>query len=211
MSRNPVLELNELHRQFMEGKLDRRALMLRASTLGLSAFALVAYKAALPASAQEASATPVAAVLPGGYKSMTREEYKAMLAADYPFTAPGQGAQGGTVILGDTSTANLTTVNPVFADNFPTQDVVFLMFEQMVGLYPKGGAIFTPALADYYEIAEDGKTYTFHMNANATFHDGTPLTAADVAFTCDAVANDAKKKEYNKKKRRKRQKKGKNK
>src|SRR4051794_19437040 len=139
MSRNPVLELNELHRQFMEGTLDRRSLLKRAGGLGLAASALAAYTAALPVSAQDAS--PVAAVFPGGFKGMTREEYKAMLATDYPFTQSGQGTPGGTVILGDTSTANLTTVNPMFADNFPTQDVVFLMFEQLVGLYPKGGAI----------------------------------------------------------------------
>jgi peptide/nickel transport system substrate-binding protein len=67
---------------------------------------------------------------------------------------------------------------------------MFLVFEQVVGLYPKGGAVFTPGIADYYEIAEDGKTYTFHLNPNAAFHDGTPLTAADLVFTCDAVANE---------------------
>lgn len=186
---NPVLKLNELHKSFMAGKLDRRTLLLRASALGLTATALAAYTAGIEASAQEA--TPVTAVLPGGFKSMTREEYKAQLAQDYPFVSATDATMGGTVILGETASSNLTTVNPMFADNFPTQDINFLMFEQLVGLYPKGGATFVPALADSYEIAEDGKTYTFYLNPNATFHDGTPLTSADLVFSCDAVKNDA--------------------
>jgi len=189
-SKNPVQQLNELHKSYMTGKLDRRALLARAGTLGLTSYALATYSSGILASAQEAS--PVTAVLPGGFKSMTREEYKAQLAGDYPFTAADASRpQGGLTIIGDIASSNLTTVNPMFANNFPTQDIVFQVFEQVTGLYPKGGAVFVPALADYYEIAEDGKTYTFHLNPNATFHDGTPVTANDLAFTCDVVKNPA--------------------
>ena len=92
--------------------------------------------------------------------------------------------------MGALASTNLTTVNPMFASNFPTSDVNFLMFDQLVGLYPKGGAEFVPSLADYYEIAEDGRTYTFYINPNATFHDGTPVTAADLVFSGDAVKNE---------------------
>jgi peptide/nickel transport system substrate-binding protein len=187
---NPVRQLNELHKSYMEGKLDRRTLLARAATLGLTSYALTSYTRGILASAQEA--TPATVVLPGGFKSMTREEYKAQLAADYPFTsADTERPQGGLAILGDISSSNLTTVNPMFANNFPTQDIVFQIFEQVVGLYPKGGAVFVPQLADSYEIAEDGKTYTFHLNPNATFHDGTPATAHDLEFTCDTVKNEA--------------------
>src|SRR5215213_7798513 len=185
--KNAVQQLNELHKSYMAGKLDRRTLLARAGTLGLTSYALAMYSRGIAASAQDAS--PVAVVLPGGFKSLTREEYKAQLAAEYPFVA-AERQQGGTVILGDTSTAFLTTVNPMFANNFPTQDIVFQVFEQLVGLYPSGGGTYVPGLADWFEIAEDGRTYTFHLNPNATFHDGTPVTSADLVFTCDAVASD---------------------
>ncbi len=39
-----------------------------------------------------------------------------------------------------------------------------------------------PALAEKWDISEDGKTYTFQI-ADAKFSDGSPITAEDVAFS----------------------------
>ena len=35
----------------------------------------------------------------------------------------------------------------------------------------------------------DGRTYTFHLNQDAKWHDGTDITADDVQFSFDALAN----------------------
>jgi oligopeptide transport system substrate-binding protein len=40
-----------------------------------------------------------------------------------------------------------------------------------------------PELAESYEVTEDGLTYTFRLRPGATFQDGSPLTADDVAFS----------------------------
>lgn len=40
-------------------------------------------------------------------------------------------------------------------------------------------------LATKWDISEDGKTFTYYLNENATFSDGTPITAEDVKFTFD--------------------------
>jgi len=40
-----------------------------------------------------------------------------------------------------------------------------------------------PVLADSYEVAEDGLTYTFHLKEGIKFHDGKELTSADVKYT----------------------------
>ncbi|CAN5802668.1 ABC transporter substrate-binding protein [soil metagenome] len=184
---NPVSKLNEYYQQFLNGEIDRRKLLTLAGTLGLAAPSLAMFSKAVPASAQDAS--PAAVALPGGFISMNREEYKAMLAEDYPFVAEEQ-TPGGTLIMGQDTSSNLTTTNAFFAANFPTQDVMLLVYDSLVGLYPKGGATYVPALADYFEIAEDGKTYTFHLNQNATFHDGTPVTADDILMVADAQANE---------------------
>ncbi|WP_128254131.1 ABC transporter substrate-binding protein [Falsirhodobacter deserti] len=40
-----------------------------------------------------------------------------------------------------------------------------------------------PSLARSWEVSEDGLTYTFHLQEGVTFHDGTPMTAADVLFS----------------------------
>jgi len=41
---------------------------------------------------------------------------------------------------------------------------------------------FWPKLVRSYEVSEDGKTWTLHLVENATWHDGVPFTAEDVAF-----------------------------
>ena len=44
-----------------------------------------------------------------------------------------------------------------------------------------------PELAERFEVAEDGKTITFHLRSDALFHDGTPITADDVKWSLDRV------------------------
>ena len=46
----------------------------------------------------------------------------------------------------------------------------------------RNGAV-QPLLARDWEISEDGLTYTFNLHEGVTFHDGTPFTSADVAFS----------------------------
>ena len=41
----------------------------------------------------------------------------------------------------------------------------------------------SPNLAERWEIAPDASSYTFHLRKNALWHDGTPVTTKDVAFT----------------------------
>ncbi len=40
-------------------------------------------------------------------------------------------------------------------------------------------------LADRWEVLDGGRTYIFHLNENARWHDGVPVTAADVVFSMD--------------------------
>jgi len=42
---------------------------------------------------------------------------------------------------------------------------------------------FAPDLAESWDIAADGSSYTFHLRTNARWHDGLPVTAADVEWT----------------------------
>ena len=44
-----------------------------------------------------------------------------------------------------------------------------------------------PYLAEHWELAPDGLSLTLHLAANAVFHDGQPVTAADVAFTVATI------------------------
>ncbi|CUH65858.1 Oligopeptide-binding protein AppA precursor [Thalassovita gelatinovora] len=67
--------------------------------------------------------------------------------------------------------------------NGPTQMVAGQLYEGLLrynsDLEPQ------PSLAKSWEIAEDGMTYTFHLNEGVTWHDGEPFTSADVLFTTE--------------------------
>ena len=44
-----------------------------------------------------------------------------------------------------------------------------------------------PDLAESWEASPDGKLYTFHLAPIATFHDGKPVTSADIKFTFEQL------------------------
>ena len=48
--------------------------------------------------------------------------------------------------------------------------------------YETGGK-YVPDLAERWDAAEDGSSYTFYIRPNAVWHDGAPLTAADVEWS----------------------------
>src|SRR5437870_5959602 len=63
------------------------------------------------------------------------------------------------------------------------------MFDNLIRRNPRdGGKTIIPDLAHSWEIAEDGKTYTFFLRKDVQFHDGAELTADDVKATFDRIA-----------------------
>lgn len=44
-----------------------------------------------------------------------------------------------------------------------------------------------PLIAQSYEMPEDRSSITFHINPNAKFHDGSPITVHDVAFSFETL------------------------
>jgi microcin C transport system substrate-binding protein len=63
-----------------------------------------------------------------------------------------------------------------------------LLFQDLVDLHstedkPVGN------LATSWEVSPDKKTYTFHLDPNAKWSDGKPVTAADVQFYYDVIMN----------------------
>jgi len=52
-----------------------------------------------------------------------------------------------------------------------------------------GGEVL-PALAQKWDISEDGKVYTFHLHTGVKFHDGTDFDAGDVKFSLDRARDE---------------------
>ena len=47
-----------------------------------------------------------------------------------------------------------------------------------------------PALAESWDISDDGKTYVFHLRTNATFHDGVAFSSNDVKYSIDRARSE---------------------
>lgn len=91
-------------------------------------------------------------------------------------------AQDKTLVVGSITTP---LVNNALASGTGTGTPGTQVFAGLVELDDK----FTPQpyLATSWDVSPDGLAYTFHLRAGAKFHDGKPITSADVAFSVDTV------------------------
>lgn len=80
-------------------------------------------------------------------------------------------------------------VNPLTAKTRADQDLVALVFSGLVALGPEGSLV--PGLARDWEVDDAGKVWTFHLRPEARWHDDTPVSAADVAFTVGVLQDSA--------------------
>jgi peptide/nickel transport system substrate-binding protein len=122
----------------------------------------------------------------------------------------GLGCQDGTESSSSPRSSRLTareqftsavisdpkTFNPVIVVDEGSRLAVEFIFEGMVRTNPVSLEP-EPWLAERWEHDAEGTTWTFHLRRDVVWHDGTPFTAADVAFTFkvvfdERVANSAK-------------------
>src|SRR5215471_8828651 len=66
------------------------------------------------------------------------------------------------------------------------------MYDTLLRRSPKDGQTIIPDLAQRWEIAPDGKKYTFHLRKGVKFHDGADFTAEDVKATYERIRNPPK-------------------
>lgn len=74
------------------------------------------------------------------------------------------------------------TLNPLLSDPFPLdRQLVSLIFDGLTQVDAGGNIV--PALAENWSVSEDGRTLRFVLRDDIAWHDGEPVTAADVVFT----------------------------
>ncbi len=78
-------------------------------------------------------------------------------------------------------------INPVLAKSDADRDMSALVYSGLLRATPEGDLV--PDLAQSYDVSPDGLTYTFILKTGAVWHDGEPITSADIAFTIDEVRN----------------------
>ncbi len=95
-------------------------------------------------------------------------------------TTEAPGRPGGTLTVGYVGTVNGLTPNPFGASTYPFRDE---LFDPLVALDAKGEPV--PALAESWELADDGLTLTLHLRSGVTFHDGTAFDATAAVANID--------------------------
>jgi len=84
---------------------------------------------------------------------------------------------------------NFLRFNPILDRyNQPDQDVDRLIFSSLVKFDANGFP--QPDLAETWSYTSDGTRFTFSLRQNAYWHDGTPVTAQDVAFTVSLMKSE---------------------
>ena len=156
----------------------RRRLVRNAAAVGAASTFL---RMPLASFAQDATPAATGEVV----KSQTREEFEAQIIEELGIV---EGTSGGSFI--DSAVADIQTLMPLLAEEADSLGVAGLLYDTLVGSDPTSGQPAPNGLADSWEVAADGVTYTFYLNKDATWHDGTPVTADDVIFSLDALANE---------------------
>jgi len=101
-------------------------------------------------------------------------------AGDGSAAPSGEGtATGGTLRIGMAGYPDsLNPGNGVLSEAYTMYE---LMYDTPLSVNAAGE--YVPELATEWEVSEDGLTWTMTIREDATFHDGEPLTAEDVAFS----------------------------
>jgi peptide/nickel transport system substrate-binding protein len=86
---------------------------------------------------------------------------------------------GGELVEGVVGTPRF--INPLLAVSDADRDLTALVYSGLLKATPEGD--FIPDLAESFVVSPDGREYSFTIRPDATFHDGEPVTAADVEFT----------------------------
>ncbi|MDP2676096.1 MAG: ABC transporter substrate-binding protein [bacterium] len=80
-------------------------------------------------------------------------------------------------------------INPILAVSDTDRDLVSLIYAGL--LRPDGKGRLIHDLAESYAVSEDGLSYTFTLKKDLVWHDNTPITTEDIAFTAMLAKNPA--------------------
>lgn len=99
-----------------------------------------------------------------------------------PSPSPSSGSPSTTGATGPTATFNFGTaaqplgLDPALSSDVESQRITRQILEGLVGVDQTTGSP-TPLLATEWTESNEGRTYTFKLRTDVTFHDGTPFNA----------------------------------
>ncbi len=121
--------------------------------------------------------------------SFTKAVGGVVLAASFAFGAPALAQTPPNVLIVG-QIAEPKSLDPSVDTAVNDFRILMNMYDGLVR-YRDGTLEPEPALAESWEISDDGLTYTFHLREGVTFHDGTPFDAEAVKFTFDRMLDES--------------------
>ncbi len=145
---------------------------------GDPALRVISRRKFLQLTAAGSAAVALVACAPAAVPSSSSSGETTAAGSDSASSAP---TQGGTLrLMGHQEVAGLSP-NDVGASVQTT--VIFAIHNQL--MLGDNELVSQPVLAESFEVAEDGLTYTFNLHQGVMFHDGVEFTAKDVQYTYD--------------------------
>ena len=105
-----------------------------------------------------------------------------------------QTATAGTSDLNIMLETPVESLDPQQATDGTSFEVIANFMDGLMQMDADGQAV--NALAESYELSEDGLTYTFHIREDANWSNGTPVTSADFIFAWQRAVDPAVASEY---------------
>ncbi|GIV75976.1 MAG: ABC transporter substrate-binding protein [Litorilinea sp.] len=120
---------------------------------------------------------------PGAPPAAEQSQTGSEAATAEPAAAPAAVGRADTLIFA-ADMSDLISLDPAVAYEFGGIQVVGNVYETLVSFEPGQPGI-KPLLAESWDVEDSGDmwTLTFHLNPNATFASGRPVTAEDVVFS----------------------------
>jgi peptide/nickel transport system substrate-binding protein len=103
-----------------------------------------------------------------------------------PHTAAAQTPRRGGVLLAVIG-ADAPNLDPHQESTFANIQMVAPLYSTLLQIDPYNYPKIVGDVATEWKISPDGLTYTFKLRQGIKFHDGSPLTAADVKATYDKI------------------------
>ncbi len=96
--------------------------------------------------------------------------------------------QGGSMIV--TYKDDVTTLDPAIGYDWQNWSMIKSLFDGLMD-YEPGTTNLVTDLAESYEVAPDGLTYTFKLRPGVKFHNGREMVAGDVKYSIERVLDPA--------------------
>ena len=122
----------------------------------------------------------------GGSSSSTQTTAAAGNSAETSAAAEA-GSTGGEKVITMAQTGDWDTFMPMNTTNSGADNVIELMFDRLMVINTDG--TFGPRLAESWETNEAQDKITYHLNENAKWQDGEPVTAEDVVYSAQVASS----------------------